>query len=308
MPGGRITGVAHVRPNPFCSPRMTSRLLLVDALGIAYRAFHAIGGLATADGRPTNAVYGFIKTLQQAQRILQPSHALVVFDGGLPAERIALLAAYKAQRPPMPDGLRRQLPLLDEYLDAAAVPRLRREGCEADDLLASVASRAAAAGVPVTIVSNDKDLMQLVSPAVRLAPPGRLDATLGPDEVRVRTGVAPAQIPDWLALTGDSADNIPGVPGIGPKTAARLLGQWGSLDALLARAAEVPDPPRGALLAHRALLERNRELVRLRTDLAGDLAVESLSLRPPDPASLLAFYEALEFHTLARALREPTLF
>ncbi len=287
---------------------MTPRLLLVDALGLVYRAYHAIAGLATSAGQPTNATFGFIKMLQQFERVIRPSHVAVVFDGGLPASRLELLPDYKAQRPPMPEPLRGQLPLIEEYLDAAQIARIRIEGQEADDVLASIACRAAA-DRPVTIATSDKDFMQLVSDSIVLAAPGRIESPLGPAEVLAKTGVTPAQIVEWLALTGDASDNIPGVPGVGPKTAAALLRQWGSLDAAFEHSGEVrPEPLRHALIEHRDRIARNRALLTLRTDLEFGMGLEAMRAQPPEPARLLALYERLEFHSLARAAREPTLF
>lgn len=288
---------------------MASSLLLVDALGIAYRAFYAIAGLATAAGQPTNAVYGFIKTCMQMERIWHPTHKLVVFDGGMPAERLALLATYKAQRPAMPPALRAQLPVIDAWLDAAAIAHVRLDGREADDVLASVAVRAEAAGLDVLVASSDKDLMQVVSSSIAVITPGKANEKMGVDEVLAKMGVRPDQIVDWLALTGDSSDNIPGVPGIGAKTAARLLQQWQSLGNALDHVDAVePEKTRRALQEQRELIARNQAVLRLQTDIDCGTSLADMQARPPDARRLLAFYEEMEFHTLARALREPTLF
>ncbi len=288
---------------------MPASLLLVDALGIAYRAFYAINGLATAVGQPTNAVYGFIKTIMQIERIWQPSHKLVVFDGGTPPERLKLLAEYKAQRPAMPPALRAQLPVIDAWLDAAAIAHLRLDGREADDVLASVAVKATAAGLAVLVASSDKDLLQMVSPSIAVVTPGKADEKIGAAEVFAKIGVRPDQVVDWLALTGDSCDNIPGVPGIGAKTAAKLLQQWQSLANALDHLESVePEKTRRAINEHRELIARNIALLRLQTDIDCGVALADMQLRTPDTRRLLAFYDAMEFHTLAKALREPTLF
>lgn len=287
---------------------MPSSLLLVDALGIAYRAFYAINGLATAAGRPTNVVYGFIKTIKQMERIWQPSHKLVVFDGGLPAERLKLLAAYKAQRPAMPPALRTQLPAIDDWLDAAAIAHVRLDGLEADDVLASVATQAVAAKSNVLVASSDKDLLQMVSPSIAVIMPGKAAEKMGPAEVHAKTGVRPDQVVDWLALTGDSSDNIPGVPGIGAKTTAKLLQQWQSLANMLDHVEDVePERTRKMLQEHRDLIARNLGLLRLQTDIDCGISLADMQTRPPDARRLLAFYEEMEFHSLAQALREPTL-
>jgi len=288
---------------------MASSLLLVDALGIAYRAYYAITGLTTAAGRPTNAVYGFIKTLMQMERIWRPSHKLVVFDGGTPAERLELLATYKAQRPAMPPALREQLPVIDAWLDAAAIAHVRLEGREADDVVASVAVQAAAAGLDVLVASSDKDLLQVVTPSIAVVTPGKVAEKIGPAEVLAKMGVRPDQMVDWLALTGDSCDNIPGVPGIGAKTATKLLQQWQSLANALDHVDAIePEKARRTLREHRELIARNLALLRLQTDIDCGAALADMQARPPDAGGLLAFYEKMEFHTLAKALREPTLF
>lgn len=288
---------------------MPSSLLLVDALGIAYRAFYAITGLTTSDGRPTNAVYGFIKTMLQLERIWQPSHKLVVFDGGMPAARLELLATYKAQRPAMPPMLRAQLPLIDAWLDAAGIAHVRLEGFEADDVVASVAVQAVPAGLDVLVASSDKDLLQMVTTSVAIVIPGKAAEKIGPAEVLAKMGVYPDQVVDVLALTGDSADNIPGVPGIGAKTAVKLLQQWRSLANMLEHVGQVePEKARQTLQEHRALISRNQKMLGLQTDINCGIPLAAMQTRTPDVAGLLAFYEHMEFHTLAKALREPTLF
>ncbi len=288
---------------------MPSSLLLVDALGIAYRAFYAIVGLATADGRPTNAVYGFIKTMMQMERIWQPSHKLVVFDGGMPAARLELLATYKAQRPAMPPALRAQLPLIDAWLDAANIAHVRLNGFEADDVVASVAVQAVAAGLGVLVASSDKDLLQMVAPSVTVVMPGKAAEKIGPAEVLAKMGVRPEQVVDVLALTGDSADNIPGVPGIGAKTATKLLQQWQSLANMFDHLENVePEKMRRTIQEHRALITRNQKMLRLQTDIDCGASLADMQARPPDVGGLLAFYEKMEFHTLAKTLREPALF
>lgn len=288
---------------------MASSLLLVDALGIAYRAYYAITGLTTAAGQPTNAVYGFIKTLMQMDRIWRPSHKLVVFDGGTPPERLELLSTYKAQRPAMPPALRAQLPVIDAWLDAAAIAHVRLDRREADDVVASVATQATAAGLDVLVASSDKDLLQLVTPSIVVVTPGKVEEKIGPPEVLAKIGVRPDQVVDWLALTGDSADNIPGVPGIGAKTAAKLLQQWQSLvNAWDHLDAVGPEKTRRTLHEHRELIARNQKMLRLQTDIDCGAALSDMQVRSPDERRLLAFYEKMEFHTLAKALREPTLF
>ncbi len=288
---------------------MSSRLILFDALGLVYRAYHAIPPLSTQAGIPTNALLGFIKTVRSLQQHWQPGFSAVVFDGGIPPARRELLPLYKAQRPPMPDGMRAQLPLIQEYLSCAGVAAVRRDAIEADDILATLAVRAADAGMDALVVTADKDLMQIVSDKVALITPGKMDDKVDPAAVRARAGVRPDQIVDWLALAGDNADNIPGVPGVGPKTAARWLEQWSTLDGILAHQAELqPEKCRQALVQHLETVRRNVALMRLQVDLPDLPELEELRARTPDFTRLLAFYQAHELHALARDLAAPTLF
>jgi DNA polymerase-1 len=285
------------------------RLLLLDGHAILYRAFFAIRALSTRAGQPTNAVFGFVRMLGQLTRVWRPAYAGVVFDGGLSPQRMALLPEYKANRPAMPDALRGQLPLVEEYLDAAGIQHVRRAGEEADDVLASLATRAADGLGEVLIATSDKDMMQLVDARIGLVPVSGGGDRMGPEQVRAKAGVAPGQIVDWLALVGDASDNIPGVPGIGPKTAVRLLAEFGSVSELLRRPEAIAsEKVREALAAHRALLERNLQMVRLRTDLPAPASWDEWRMSPPESGRLLAYFDRLEFHALAREHRQGDLF
>jgi len=287
---------------------MNSRLLIIDALGLVYRSFYAIQSLSTAAGRPTNAVYGFIKTLRQLEKVWQPTHELVVFDGGSPKERTELWPQYKAQRPPMPDALREQLPGVESFLNAARVAHVRLVDTEADDIMASVADQASAQGLEALAATADKDLMQIVGGGVFLVTPGKAEDRLGPEEVALKTGVRPDQIVEWLALIGDTADNIPGVPGVGPKTATKWLNEWGSLESLWAHLdALKPEKLRQALQQHRDAVVRNVALMRLQKDIRISHSMDDLKRQPPDERRLLQFYQSMEFHSLARDLQTPSL-
>ncbi|MBP7829744.1 MAG: hypothetical protein KA248_07485 [Kiritimatiellae bacterium] len=279
-------------------------LLLVDGLAAVYRAFHAIPELTARDGRPTNALFGFIRMQQQLEQRWAPTHVLVAFDGGLPEERMARLPTYKAQRPPMPEPLHRQLAFIEDYLDAARRACLRLPGQEADDVIATVSGRAVERGMEVLIATGDKDMYQLLDDRVGMVPLSRSEERMGPAQVVEKTGVPPALVVDWLALTGDSVDNIPGVPGVGPKTAAKWLQQFGSLDRLLACRNEIGNPRfRAALEEGSETLARNRELMRLRRDLPIAPEWEAWKAAPPDPAVLLRFFEKMDLESLARPLR-----
>ncbi|MCX6997858.1 MAG: hypothetical protein NTV49_12420 [Kiritimatiellaeota bacterium] len=283
----------------------SNTLLLMDGTGLAYRAFFAIRALATRAGRPTNAVYGFIRMVRQLEAAWQPTHWAVVFDGGTPPARLNLLPTYKAQRVAMPDALRGQFAPIEAFLQAARIPAVRLLAEEADDAMASLTARARDRDAEVLLATSDKDLFQLVSEHVAIVPPTAGGEKMGPAQVRVRTGVNPDRIVEWLALTGDAADNIPGVPGIGPKTAAQLLAQYGSLDGLWARLEKLPArKTRQALTDHRAVVERNLALIRLRTDLIEQLDWDTLRRQPADAAALRRTFTELEFHALVRELED----
>jgi DNA polymerase I len=280
------------------------RLLLVDGHAYAYRAFHAIRSLNAPDGAPTNAIYGFVKMLAKLRETLQPTHVAVIWDGGLAPERTAAHPEYKAQRPPMPEGLARQLDEINEYLRAAGLASWCLDGVEADDWIAVAARRAADAGARVVIASSDKDFMQLVSPAVGLVNPNDKSERVWTDaDVLAKSGVRPGQIVDWLSLVGDSVDNIPGVPGVGPKTAADLLRQFGSVAELYQRLPEVKsDRLRAALAAAEGDVRRNLGLIRLRDDMGGEFRLADTVPSAPDNQRLLALFQRWGFRTLAREL------
>jgi DNA polymerase-1 len=281
-------------------------LLLIDGHAYAYRAFHAIRVLTSPSGRSTNAIFGFIKTLEKLRGRLQPTHLAVVWDGGLAEDRMRALPEYKAQRPAMPESLAEQLDGIVAYLETSGVATLMEDGVEADDWIAGLALDAAAE-LPVVIASSDKDFMQLVSPRIGLVNPNdKVERVWGRDEVFAKCGVQPEQIVDWLSLVGDSVDNIPGVLGVGPKTAAELLVQFGTIGDLYARLAEVhSDRVRESLRAAEADVRRNQQLIRLRAD-AGR-RVPLVELRPGEPHAgrLRELYERWGFRTLAASLTEP---
>jgi len=282
-----------------------SRILLVDGHAYAYRAFHAIRELRSPAGHPTNAIYGFVKMLEKMRAAVAPTHWLVVWDGGLSAERLAVLPEYKAQRPDMPADLRLQLDDIVNYLAAAGIAGYRADGVEADDYIATLARRAAA-DWHVVIASADKDFMQLVSARIGLLNPNDKTGVIwGREQVLAKTGVAPEQVADWLALMGDAVDNIPGVPGVGPKTAAELLKQFGSVAALLARLAEVKSERlRAALQASAAVLARNQQLVRLPA-VPCEFVPDRLAVRTGDPVALRRLFAGWGFKGLLAALDAP---
>jgi DNA polymerase I len=280
------------------------RLSLIDGTSYIYRAFHALPPLSNARGLPTHAVYGFITMFVKVLRERAPQHAAVVFDTGGETERHREFADYKAQRPPMPDVLAVQVPYIYRVVDAFNVLALRVEGTEADDIIGTVAIRAVADGAAVTIVSGDKDLFQLVGPSIEVYDPMR-DRTYRVQDVEERFGVPPRAMVDLMALTGDAVDNIPGVPGVGEKTASALLQEFGTVDNLLVSLDRVTRPRlREALKAHAEQIRRNRTLVTIRTDVSLPAFPAVLSPRPsPDWERLRALFEELGFTRLLAKLK-----
>lgn len=283
------------------------RLLIVDGHAYAYRAFHAIRSLNSPSGQPTNAIYGFIKMLAKMRAKIEPTHCIVVWDGGLSEKRMAALPEYKAQRPDMPGDLRPQLDGIVDYLKASGIASYMRDGVEADDYIACLTRHAVPAGMAVVIASADKDFMQLVSEHVGLLNPHDKTETIWTEEqVRARTGVAPEQIVDWLSLRGDTVDNIPGVPGVGIKTATDLIQRFGSIGNLYRRLDDVKSENlRAALRAAEANVRRNQELVRLHDDLDCEFSPEEMAIgKPADPCRLRELYRGWGFKSLLAALEE----
>ncbi|MFQ5840429.1 MAG: 5'-3' exonuclease H3TH domain-containing protein, partial [Candidatus Methylomirabilales bacterium] len=270
-------------------------LWLLDASGYIYRAFHALPPLSNAEGFPTNAIYGFTMMLLKLLRDHAPTYLAVVGDAGGETERHRAFEAYKAQRPPMPESLVRQVPLVWEMVDALAIPRLMQEGVEADDIIGTMVRRAETAGWCVTIVTGDKDFFQLVTPRVRVYDAMR-DRTYGEAEVRARYGVPPGTMVDLFALAGDPVDNIPGVPGIGEKTAGALLQRFGSVDGLLQHLREIERPKlREQIAAHRDRILENRSLVAIRSELELPVRLADLSCGPTDRGRLRNLCQMLGF-------------
>ncbi len=280
---------------------------LIDGSSNLYRAFHALPPLTTSRGIPTNAVLGFATMLLKIVRERRPEYLGVAFDGPGPTVRHQVFAEYKAQRPPMPEALAQQLPHVRQVAEALRVPLLLVEAEEADDILATLARQARGRGVPAVIVTGDKDLLQLVTEGITVYEPMR-DRWYDRAEVVARYGVPPDALVDLFALTGDAIDNVPGVPGVGEKTARALLQEFGSLEGLLADLGKVARPKlREALAAHAEQARRSRELVRARTDVAVPVDLEALRRQPPDSEAFLALCRELEFTKLQAAFSQGTL-
>ncbi|WP_282187860.1 5'-3' exonuclease H3TH domain-containing protein, partial [Azospirillum sp. TSO22-1] len=277
-------------------------LYLVDGSGFIFRAFHAIPILTRPDGTPVNAVMGFANMLTKLLADLHAQAVAVVFDSKRETFRSEIYPLYKAQRPEPPEELKPQFALIREATDAFCLPCLELEGFEADDLIATYARLAVEAGREVTIVSSDKDLMQLVRPGVRMLDPLK-NRMIGPDEVFEKFGVMPDKVVDVQALAGDSVDNVPGVPGIGVKTAAQLITEYGDLETLLERAGEIKQPARRQKLIDNADLARvSKRLVMLDQNVPVPKPIEALKVREPDHGKLLTFLRAQGFRSIVTRL------
>ena len=280
------------------------RLYLIDGSGYIFRAFHALPPMTRPDGTPVNAVYGFSAMLMKLLDDLRDHAAeeliAVVFDAKRATFRNDIYPEYKAHRPPAPDELVPQFAIIRDAVRAFNVPCIEREGFEADDLIATYAKLASEQGVEeVVVISADKDLMQLVRPGVRMRDPMK-NKDIGPDEVKERFGVPPDKVTDVQALAGDSSDNIPGVPGIGVKTAAELILQYGDLENLLAHAGEIKQPKRREnLLAHADTARMCKKLVTLHESAPVDVPLSDLAWKAPEPDKLQAFIAAQGFKSLA---------
>jgi DNA polymerase-1 len=281
-------------------------LVLVDGTYLAYRSHFAFINrpLTTRKGEVTSAVYGFIIGLRKILQDLKPDYVAVVFDPPGETFRHELYEHYKGTRERMPEDLSAQFPWIDRYLDAAGIPRLAIRGVEADDVLATLGLRASEQGIEARIVSNDKDLAQMVNGGivvVTMSKPTEPPRLMRRAEVQEVYGVPPEKIVDLLSLVGDSSDNVPGIPGVGLKTAAKLLTEHGTLEEVFAAApAMKPGKLRDGLLAGRDTCLFSRSLIRLKTDVELGIEPESLALRAPQDELLNALYEELEFHTLKK--------
>src|SRR3984957_19850757 len=283
------------------SPDRPLHLILIDGSGFIFRAYHALPPMTRPDGTPVNAVFGFSNMLAKLLREHVGTHIAVIFDAGRVTFRNRLYEAYKAHRPPPPDELVPQFALVREATGAFGVPAIELDDWEADDLIAAYAQAAVSAGGQVTIVSSDKDLMQLIRPGVDMLDPIK-QKPIGPAEVMEKFGVTPDKMIEVQALIGASVDNVPGVPGIGPKGAAQLINEYGDLESVLAAAPGMkPSKRRDSLIEHAEKARISRELVRLREDTPLPTPVDALGLRDPDRPTLVAWLTKQGFRsTIAR--------
>jgi DNA polymerase I len=276
-------------------------LVLVDGSSYLYRAFFALPPFSNSRGEPTGAVFGVLNMLSKFLKDYDPERIAVVFDAPGKTFRDELFAEYKAHRPPMPDDLRSQIEPLFEAVKGMGLPILRESGVEADDVIGTLACNAAKENLSVLISTGDKDMAQLVSPLITLI--NTMSGTvLDRAGVKAKFDVFPEQIIDYLALVGDSSDNIPGIDKVGPKTAAKWLGQYTTIDALIADAANVSGKVGENLRAGLGILELARKLATIRTDLQLPVTIAELARRPPDVDALRSLYSRLELRSLLKQL------
>src|SRR5499433_2743037 len=284
-------------------------VFLVDGSSYIFRAYHALPPLnRKSDGLQVNAVLGFCNMLWKLMRDMKPeerpTHLAVVFDRSERTFRSEMYAEYKANRTEPPDDLRPQFPLIREAVRAFDLPCLEQGGFEADDLIATYVRQACEAGASATIVASDKDLMQLVTDCVVMYDTMK-DRRIGIPEVIEKFGVPPDKMIEVQALIGDSTDNVPGVPGIGVKTAAQLIGEYGDLETLLARAGEIKQEKRRQSLIDNADQARiSKKLVTLDDHVKLDVPLADLAVHEPDYKRLIAFLRAMEFTALTRRVAE----
>ncbi len=281
------------------------RLVLIDGYSYMYRAFHALPPLTTSKGQPTGAIFGFLNMLRQIQRTRQPDLIAVVMDAPGPTFRDALYAEYKATRVAMPDELQSQIEPLLEMVRALGLPMLREPGVEADDVIGTLALQAAAAGFDTLIATSDKDMAQLVNDRIHLFD-GISNRELDAAGVLAKFGVPPERIIDYLTLVGDTSDNIPGVPSVGPKTAAKWLTEYGSLDAIVARADEIKGKVGEKLRDSLKQIPLSKQLATIHVGVPLKLSPKDLVPARPDVEALKKLAELLEIRSLLRVVEETT--
>jgi len=280
------------------------RLYLIDATAFCYRAFYALSGLSTSFGQPTNAIYGFTNMLNKIMKEKNPQYLAACFDVSRDTFRQKKFSEYKINRPAMPEGLSSQLPFIKDIVSAYGIPIFEKKGFEADDVIATLNKKAKEQGFAVTIVSSDKDILQLIDDNTVVFSPYKDEGTAyDAKKVFERFGLTPAQIPDVIALMGDDADNIPGLPGIGEKTAVGLIQGFGSVEKLLDNADKLkPDKIRNTIKANADKIKLNKELVLLSEDLSLDFDSDKLKTGVSNYKELFRLFKYLEFKKLIKDL------
>jgi 5'-3' exonuclease len=288
------------------------RLLLVDGHYYVYRSFHAIQNLTNSAGEPTNAIYGFIKTIRKMLKDVKPDFAAVFWDEGMPQKRLRLQPSYKQQREAMPDKMIPQLHFIQSFCRPMGLCSISQSDTEADDLMGCYVVAAREAALDVVLATNDKDLFQLVDSHVAIYSTNKGDlkspkdshALLGEPEVTLKWGVPPAQIVEVLALTGDSVDNIPGIEGVGPKTAVNLVRQFGTIENLLQQAGQVQNEKlRQRIQESEKQIRDNRQMVQLELDHPLPKKIAQLVIAP-NYEEYIRGLERYEFHSLIKELKQ----
>jgi len=292
-----------MKKNPSLFPQAREAVYLIDGHSMIHRNYHAIRALTNSRGFPTNAIYGFIRGMQKLLDVFQIRHILIAFDAKGPTFRHKLFEKYKAQRPPMPDDLKVQIPYILKIVEALGIPSTQLEGFEADDLIGTASESLTRDGRQVVIVTMDKDMLQLVNDNVRVLDP-KNDTLRDAEGVVQRFGVRPDQIVDLLALMGDAVDNVPGVPGVGEKTARKLLLKFDSFDGIYENIHDVTPPRIQTLLeTYQKQARLSRELVTIRRDVPLEIPpLEGLEIKPADEVWLYETYRELEFFAMLKAL------
>ncbi|MCB1154496.1 DNA polymerase I, partial [bacterium] len=284
---------ADPKADPKVDPKQDKRLFLVDGSSFIFRAFFAVRHLSTADGLPTNAVFGFAQMMKKLVKDFAPTHIAVVFDTAEPTFRHKIYDQYKANRDEPPEDLKPQFDLIRQLVDAFAWKRLQDGGYEADDIIGTLSDRAVAEGYEVVIVSSDKDLCQLLGPHVRMLDTMK-DKWTGPDDLGERFGGGPERVVDVLALAGDTSDNIPGIPGVGEKTAVKLLDQFGSLEGVFEHADEIKGKLGEKVRDNIESARLSRRLVEIKRDMNLDLTLDDLIASEPNWHELTELLTKLE--------------
>ncbi|MDX9715004.1 MAG: 5'-3' exonuclease H3TH domain-containing protein [Dissulfurispiraceae bacterium] len=275
-------------------------IYLVDGNSYIYRAFHAIKGLTNSKGFPTNAIYGFTNMLMKIVRDKKPDALCIAFDTSAPTERHAIYESYKAQRPKMPDDLSVQIPHIKKIVNAFRFPVFEMPGYEADDIICTIAKKAADLDHTVYIVSGDKDMMQAVNERIFIFDPVK-DAVINRAGVVERFGVEPERVPEVMAIAGDSIDNIPGVKGLGEKRAKELLDEAGSLDALIEHPEKITNERyRQMIIENMEDLKMSRTLATIDMNVPVDADISSFAVKEPDWSGLLEIFARFEFRSLIK--------
>ncbi len=281
-----------------------ARIFLIDGQSYIYRAFYAVRELSTSRGFPTNAIFGFVNMLQRVREEYTPSHLAVIFDAPGKNFRHDLFPTYKARRLAMPEALRPQIPRIKDVVRAYRIPAVELEGYEADDIIATLATRWEQQGAEVVIVSGDKDLMQLVSEHVTMLDTMKGEP-MGVEQVQAKFGVEPARVVEVQGLMGDSTDDIPGIPGVGEKTAIKLINEWHDVDNLLNHAAEIPGKLGERINAYADLARVSKALATLRRDVPIEVDLTALAKTEPDREQLKALFSEFEFRRFLADLDSP---